>query len=777
MAFDEILNILQSNNYFKHRLVHIEQLPEHKAHYCQNPGFSPKIQNYLTQKNISLYLHQCKTIEAVRNGQNVIITTPTASGKTLAYNLPVLEKLETDGKATALYIFPTKALTNDQLKTLKEIQNITGINLNPAIYDGDIPSRAKSFVRNSSRIILTNPYELHQILPWHFQWTRFFSNLKFIIIDEAHHYRGVFGSNVAFVIRRLLRIAKFYGSNPQFILSSATLANPIEFAQNLTGKNFQLIDTDGAPKGQKIYVFYNPYYKPDIQTSIIEETARLLATMVFKNLKTIAFTQSRRLAELVAMRSRELLEKKYPELAKKIASYRAGYLPSDRRRIEQQLKNGQITGIASTNALELGIDIGHLDAVIITGFPGTIISFMQQSGRAGRKAKPALTIFVAYQDKLDQYFMHNPRELFDKGFEHAIIDLKNPYIYSGHLLCAAAEMPLTSTDKLFFDEQLFEPAIQQLENQGLLKQTPRGWIYTGKIAPNQVVSLSSISSDTYKVIHNGQIIETLSQQQAFREAHHGAVFLHQGETYIVTGFDLNTKTITVERKSVDFYTQPLKSVNAWIQETYQTMQFDTFKLHYGKLQISEQFTGYKVKRGDQIIGYGELDLPPLEFETTGIWFTFDENLLDKVWQAHPTKKTAYPSLLTQISLYRPELDLFAGGLHGVEHAMIGIMPFLVMADRWDLGGFSTINHSDTGLPTIFIYDGYPGGIGLTQKAYYMFDKIVRMTHKVVSQCKCKDGCPACIMSPKCGNDNRPLDKQAAIYILEIMLKSFKTSEI
>ncbi len=776
MAFDEILNILKTNNYFKHRLTHIEQLPEHKPHHCQINDFSPNIQNYLTQKNISLYLHQCQTIELARNHKNVIITTPTASGKTLAYNLPVLEQLEIDKKATALYIFPTKALTNDQLKTLKEIQKITKITLNPAIYDGDISSKTKSFVRNTSRIILTNPYELHQILPWHYQWIRFFSNLKFIIIDEAHQYRGVFGSNIAFLIRRLLRIARFYGSEPQFILSSATLANPVEFAQNLTGKKFKLVDTDGSPKGKKIFVFYNPYFKPDINTSIIEETARLLATMVFKNLKTIAFTQSRRLSELIARRSRELLEKKYPHLAQKIASYRAGYLPSERRKLEQQLKTGQLIGLTSTNALELGIDIGHLDSVIITGFPGTIISFMQQSGRAGRKARPALTVFVAYQDKLDQYFMNNPNELFSRGFEHAIIDLKNPYIYSGHLLCAAAELPLTNNDKNFFDQQLFEPTIQQFTNQNLLKQTQKGWIYTGKVAPNQVVSLNSISSDTYKVVHNGQILETLSQQQAFREAHHGAVFLHQGETYIVTEFDQNTKTITVQKKSVDFYTQPLKSINAWIQDTYQSLQFTTFKLYYGKLKISEQFTGYKVKRGDQIIGFGQLDLPPLEFETTGLWFTFDDNILNQVWQEHPTQTPAYPSFLKGMTIYQPKLDLLAGGLHGVEHAMIGIMPFLVMADRWDLGGFSTVNHLDTGLPTIFIYDGYPGGIGLTQKAFNIFEKIVSMTYKVVSECKCKDGCPACIMSPKCGNDNRPLDKKAAIHILKIMLESYEQAK-
>ncbi len=764
---EQIAGLLKNHKAFRRQTAHIEVIPAHKAKTCQIKNLSPALENYLKQKNITPYLHQCQTTDLVRQGYHVIITTSTASGKTLAYNLPVFETLEKDKQATALYIFPTKALSNDQLRSLKELQKITGITVNPAIYDGDTSSNIKSYIRSNSRIIITNPFELHQILPWNYQWIRFFSNLKYVILDEAHHYRGVYGSNVAYLLRRLRRLLERYGSKPQFILSSATLANPLEFAYKLTGLYFKLVDTDGSPRGRKMFVFYNPFFDPDeYQTSATEEASRLMATFVAKGLKTIVFTQSRRMAELVARRGRELLQKKYPGLAERITAYRAGYLPAERRKIETALKQGDLLAVASTNALELGIDIGDLDAVIITGFPGTIMSTQQQAGRAGRRATDSIAVLVAYHDKLDQYFMKYPQEFFARPYEHAIIDTENPYIATGHILCAAAEMPINDKDREFFGKKTLENITKSLENNKLIKQTPRGLVYTGKTAPTQAVSLNSISSETYKVISQGKVLETMGRAHAFKEAHQGAVLLHQGETYVVTKFDLENRLIYAEKKNVDYYTQPLKTTSARILEQIRQRKAGNLTLYYGKLLVTEEFTGYKVKRGDQVIGYGTLELPPLEFETKGIWFTIDEKFSDEIWEKHARKKASIPSLSAANMMLTPKTDIFAGGLHGTEHALIGIMPFLVMADRWDLGGLSTINHPDTGMPTIFIYDGFPGGIGLTEKAFDLFENIAKMAYRTVNDCQCADGCPACIMSPKCGSDNRPLDKQASIMILK-----------
>ncbi len=779
MTPDQLIELLNSHKPFRKKITHIEIIPPHKPHHCKIDNLHPLLQNYLNDNNITPYLHQCQTFKLIKQGKNVIITTPTASGKTLAYNLPIFEHLILNSKARALYIYPTKALTNDQLLTIKKLQKHLGISFKPAIYDGDISSQAKSIARSQSRIILTNPYELHQILPWRHQWTNFLSNLDFVVIDEAHRYRGVFGSNVAFVIRRLRRLTSAFNKNPQFILSSATLANSVEFANKLTGLNFELVENDGSPKGKKYFVFYNPYNQPKDnkedkhqQVSVVDQTAKLIATFVWSGIKTLTFTRSRKMAELIAKRSREILQrKKYSNLAAKITSYRAGYLPTQRRKIEKQLKEGQLLALTSTNALELGIDIGHLDAVIITGFPGTKISTMQQAGRAGRKGKTSVAVLVAYQDKLDQYFMENPNEFFERSYEHAIVDLSNPYIASGHLLCAAAELPLNEQDKNFFDQEILDKTIKAYIDKGLLKKTAKGFIYTGKISPVQVVSLDNISADQYKIIWQNQLLEVINQIQAFKEAHQGAVFLHQGETFIVKNFDLEKKLITVEKKDVNYYTQPLKTVNAWIISTLEEKKFNDITLYLGKLQISEQYTGYKIKHGDQVVGYGELDLPPVEFQTIGLWFTMPGSLEKQIIQLHKTKTPAYPSFLKNFDTYNVHKDLFAAGLHGVEHAMIGIMPFLVMADRWDIGGFSTIFHQETGLPTIFIYDGYPAGIGLSQKGFTLFEKLTQMTANLVKNCKCKDGCPACIMSPKCGNDNRPLDKQASIIILDYLLKN------
>jgi len=751
-----VINFLKRDSRYRDRVEHVEILPPKASIYGDLKKDLPQnIKNYLSKKGIKLYKHQCDAIESLRAGKNIIITTPTASGKTLAFNIPIFEKLEQDKKATALYLYPTKALSNDQLKVIKEFESLSGINVIPNLYDGDTPRSKRPRIRETSRIIISNPYELHQILPWHYKWQKFLSGLRYVVIDEAHQYRGVFGSNMAFVIRRLRRICDLYGSKPQFILSTATLANPIEFGEKLVGVKFELIANDGSPKGEKYFVFYNPYYDGVGKLSTHQETRDLFLFFIRSGLQTLCFTVSRKMAELIAMWSKEELKQSEPYLGEKITAYRAGYLPEERRKIENNLKNGVLRGVSSTNALELGIDVGSLDCVIISGYPGTMISTWQQAGRAGRGIDASIAVLVAFQNPLDQYFMKHPKVFFDKPHEHAIIDLSNPYIAFGHLMCAASELPIILVrDRIYFGDNI-EDVLEALERQGLVKNTPDGWVYSGKGRATEAVSLNNISSDIFKVVCDGELLETMDKTQAYREAHEGAVLLHQGETYIVEDLDFRGSVIKVKKRDVDYYTEALKIVDITVLEEIEKKEIGNFTVSFGDVEINEQYVGYKIMKYDKAIGTEKLDLPPLNFKTMGLWFTIPEDIRKKIKDEN--------------------LD-FDGGLHGIEHAMIGIMPFHVMCDRWDLGGVSTSNHPDTKNPTVFVYDGFEGGIGLTEKAFELIDEIVKMTYELVRDCKCKDGCPACIYSPKCGNDNIPLDKKATILILEELLHKMEVKD-
>ncbi|RMD52289.1 MAG: DEAD/DEAH box helicase, partial [Nitrospirae bacterium] len=662
------------------------------------------------------YKHQCEAIESIRTGKNIIITTPTASGKTLAFNIPVFERLGERKHATALYIYPTKALSNDQLKVIKEFEKLSKIKVNPNVYDGDTPRSRRPKIRETSRIIISNPYALHQILPWHHKWQKFLSNLNFIIIDEAHRYRGVFGSNIAFLIRRLRRICAYYNSNPQFILSTATLANPVEFGEKLVGANFDLIAEDGSPRGKKYFVFYNPYFDGIGELSIHQETKDLFLVLIRNNLQTLCFTVSRKMAELIALWAKRELQESEPHIAEKIAAYRAGYLPEERREIENNLKKGVLRGITSTNALEVGIDVGSLDGVIISGYPGTIVSTWQQAGRAGRGSRESIVILVAFQNLLDQYFMRHPKVFFDKPHEHAIIDLTNPYIIAGYLICAASDMPikLSSNDGIYFTNNA-ESILKALEIEGLVQHTPDGWIYSGKRRAVEAVSLTNISSEIFKIMCESKILETMDKTQAYREAHKGAVLLHHGETYIVKDLDLKNGVVQVIKKDVDYYTEAIKIVDIAILEEIEKQELGKFSVRFGNVKVNEQYVGYKIKKYDEVIGYEKLDLPLLVFKTTGCWFTVPETLKQQIWRER-NKRTK--------EKLNKEL-VFIGALHGVEHAMIGIMPFHVMCDRGDIGGVSTPHHIDTNQPTIFIYDGFEGGIGLSEKAFTLISEIIK----------------------------------------------------
>lgn len=746
MAVADLIRLLDVNPLYRSRCVHVRNTTPEPARYGGlDFPLSPALAAYLDQHGIRLYSHQAEAINRVREGKNVILTTTTASGKTLAFNVPVLERIEADPDARALYLYPTKALTNDQLTSLEQMAKYTGIAARPAVYDGDTPQSRRAAIREHAGIVLSNPHEIHHLLSWHAKWQPFLSNLEFIVIDEAHRYRGVFGSHIAFVIRRLLRLCHYYGSHPRFILSTATLANPCEFAQALTGQEFTLVDNDGSPRGKRTFILFNPFYDGISERSLHQETKDLLVSCVKENLQTLCFTGSRKMAELITVWARDDAMRTSRKLADAISVYRAGYLPEERRAIERQLKDGSLKGVVSTNALELGIDIGSLDAVIISGYPGTMMSVRQQAGRAGRKGGEALALLVGQANPLDQYFMQHPDQFFSRPHEHAIIDTANPYIVSGHLLCAAAELPLREdTDREFFGEGT-SALLAELGSDDLLRKTARGWVYAGRGRAAEAVRLDGVPGETFRVMCHGRVLETMDRGQAYREAHKGAIMLHQGETYIVTEMDLETHTIRVTETDVDYYTQPQKEVDLSIIETLDTRIFNGVRCAFGDVEVTEQYTGYKIKRGDTIIGLEPLALPPLTFRTKAVWFV--------------------PPDSTEENVTNAGLDL-AGGLHGAEHAIIALMPLHVICDRWDIGGLSTPAFGEEGTPAVFVYDAYEGGIGLAEKAFALLPDLFASARELVRDCRCESGCPSCIYSPKCGNDNQPLDKEATIRILQ-----------
>ena len=746
---------------FKRKIEHVETIPGKKASYKKVDVLNKRILKYLEEKNIKLYKHQALAIEKTRENKNIIITTPTASGKTLAFNLPVLEELISDNDACALYIYPAKALSYDQLKVLRNYEEEMGLDINPNPYDGDTPKSQRYKIRQESRIILTNPYQIHHILSWHHQWKRFYSNLKYIIIDEAHYYKGIFGSNVAFLIRRLKRIAKFYGSNPKFILSSATLANPLELASKLTGEEFELIDEDSSPSGEKDFVLYNPYkaIKKDSKdqfdmdeysTSVHMETERIFIYLILKDIQTLCFTASRKIAELIALWAKHDMDKVKKRNVEKIAAYRAGYLAEDRRQIEDGLKSRDYLGVTSTNALELGINIGSLDAVIISGFPGSMISTWQQGGRSGRTEQKSLVILVAFENQLDQYFMKNPEFFFDKPHENVVIDLNNEKLLKNHIICAANELPI-SLDELEEEFHVSEEFVDGIVRNRDLRKSRGFYIYPYDDSPSFQFSLDQISNEIFTVMNGKTVIEHMEKSNMYREAHEGAVLINQGQTYIVNSVNLKTHFINVIKKDVDAHTIALKRTNIKITKKIKKHRIGEFTVHFGELEVEEDYYKYKLMEYSKVIGEYIIDLPPLKFNTKGIWFTIPDSVKDNLEE-----------------LYKDESEVFAGGLHGTEHALIGLFPLHVMCDRFDIGGLSTNYHDDTQEASIFIYDGYEGGIGICEKAVDLISELTKSTRNLIKNCECKDGCPSCIYSPKCGNENKPLHKKATEYILDYM---------
>ena len=754
------IDMFKNDVRYRENIAHIETIPAKEASFRKVDNLNERIVDYLDSKNVKLYEHQAETYEAIKDGENVIITTPTASGKTLAFNLPIMETMIEDKDATALYIYPAKALSNDQLHVLEGMEEELSIKIRPRTYDGDTPREDKRGIREKSRIVLTNPYQLHLILSWHHQWSRFYKNLRYIVIDESHYYKGVFGSNVAFLIKRLKRIANFYGSYPQFILSSATLANPLELANRLTGEYFKLVDNDTSPSGEKDFILYNPfknYVRKKINTqnapSVHMETENIFMYMMLKNIQTLCFTVSRKTTELIAMWAKKDMTQVKGKLAHRIAAYRAGYQAQERREIEEGLKSGKYLGVTCTNALELGINIGSLDAVIISGYPGTMISTWQQAGRAGRSNQKSLAVLIAFENQLDQYFMNNPKFFFDKPHENAIIDLKNPILQEAHLLCAAKELPLQrgEAEKYF---GISQNVIDGMVAKKDLHENHRGdFIYPYDDSPALDHSLDQISSEEFKVMNNGKLLETMERSQVYREAHEGAILINKGDTYVVNDVNLKSGYVNVSKEVVDYHTMVLNQTDISIRKKLSKTKYGDLTIHFGELTVSEDYFKYKKMHFSKAIGTYPLELPPLKFNTKGLWFTIPKRVQDTLEDMFPNEE-----------------EVFAGGLHGAEHALIGLFPLHTMCDRFDIGGLSTNYHEDTQEATIFIYDGYEGGIGICEKAVDVFVELLNSTIDMLNNCQCQSGCPACIYSPKCGNDNKPLHKNATKYILEFMSK-------
>lgn len=773
------------------QLVHVEDLPAREARYARlEEPLSPALRDALQGLEIGdLYTHQARCVEEARSGRHVAVVTSTASGKTLSYTLPVLEALLADPKATALFLFPTKALAQDQLRGLSRLAELSpGIaeRLRAGTYDGDTPQHGRRKLRDDGNVILTNPDMLHSgILPYHTKWSRFLANLRYVVVDEIHAYRGIFGSNVANVLRRLRRTCRHYGGEPQFFLCSATIANPREFAERLLGAPVSLVDDDGSPRGPRKFVLWNPPHldttKMDRRSSNVEAHA-LLVELVKERVQTICFSRARVTAELIHRYTQETLTREKPELARLVRAYRGGYLPQERREIEKALFSGELLAVSSTNALELGIDIGSLDAAILVGFPSTIASLWQQAGRAGRGRDESMAFFIAYNDPIDQYLMRHPEYLFSRSPESAVIDPENPYILSSHLQCAAFELPIEPSDS-----ELFGPGAHDLvgllEQHGRMRRVDGKSYWANTDFPSRKANLRHMSDDTYTIVAvspdtgrgsayqpktgpafvppakgEAKVIGNVDAISALELLYPEAVYLHDGETYVVRHLDLEGKAAYVERREVDYYTNPVLESSVLLRGTREVGEFAGASTGFGDVTVTWFTSFFKKIRffSSDSIGYGNLDLPPQHIETTSAWISLPEEL--------------------RIGLKRAGKNPIEG-LSGLRNLLISVVPFFAMCDRADIGG--VVDSKNLGKPTIFLYDRYPGGLGFVEHAYRRPEATLAACLDLVRECPCDTGCPSCVglavlrpaqhQDPDVGGAWPIPDKEAARMILETLL--------
>jgi len=694
----------------------------------------------------ALYGHQREAWDAAQRGEHLIVTTGTASGKTLAFNLPVLDALTREPKNRALYLYPTKALAQDQARSLREL---AVPRVRAAIYDGDTPQERRWQIRKWANAILTNPDMLHVgILPRHDLWADVLHNLRYVVVDEAHVYRGIFGSHVANVLRRLRRLARLYGSEPQFLLASATIANPGELAHSLLGVDATVIGGDAAPRAERTLALWNPPLldaELGLRASTLGEASLLLSQLVQRGLRTICFAKSRKAVELVHRMAGERLD---DETRQRLAPYRAGYTPQQRREIERRLVAGELLGVTATDALELGIDIGLLDCAVSVGFPGTVASLRQQWGRAGRRGH-GLAVLIASEDALDQYFMREPESLLGRRVEAAILDHSNPRVLDAHVAAAAFEAPVDDADRA----TLGNAALERAPHVPELRRTKHGWVWAGKDYPAARTALRSATTDAFTIIDasTGSVLGIVERERAYSTVHEGAVYLHLGEQWLVRELDLTARHAVVEPFGGDWYTQAKKETSTDVEEPLRVERRCGLQLTFGRVSVTEQVVAYQQKhvRDQSTIATIPLELPPTTFETEAVWYVPTEQ--------HLAGLEAMPLLLSS--------------LHAAEHSMIALLPLWAMCDRWDIGGLSTNVHPDTGAPTVFIYDGHAGGVGIAERGFDQFEGWAADTARLLDGCPCERGCPSCVQSPKCGNLNEYLDKAGALTLLTRMSKS------
>lgn len=746
--FRRLVEKWRRDPYFGGEPVHVRVLPARPARFEDlDPPLGGRLAGLLAAKGVTrLYSHQARAVRRIREGRHVVLVSGTASGKTLCYQIPIAERTLEDPSRTALLMYPTKALAQDQLRSLRRLE---APGLEAFTYDGDLPPEQRPRVRKKANVILTNPDMLHYaMLPHHGLWGSFLSRLDYVVIDEIHYLRGMFGSHTAQIIRRLRRLAAHYGARPTFVLTSATIGNPAQLAGRLTGLEVSLVEGDGSPTGERVVALWNPALEDaerGSRRSPLFEATDLYVDLVRRGVHTIVFGRSRKTTELIHIYSTRRLG----GLADRIAPYRAGYRADDRRRTERRLFSGELTGITATNALELGIDVGGLDAALLCTFPGTVSSYRQQAGRAGRSREMSLVVLVAGEDALDQYFMHHPGELFDRPPEAAVVNPSNPSVLDGHLACAAHELPLTHADRGYFGEDL-EEAAPRLVGEGGLRQRGERLHWTGRRSPAHLISLRSSDRRSFVIYDakSGRRLGELEWERAFSDAHEGAVYLHMGRTYLIERIDLAEREIRARSTRADFHTEPNIDKDLAVLEVEQKGRVGALGHYLGRVRVASQVTGFRrrYRRGRQ----GDrrtrrLDLPPVEIETEAFWLTAPQSLLE-----------------------RAGLDnrRIPGALHAAEHTMIAMMPLFALCDRSDIGGLSTRYHPDADGAVFFIHDGYQGGAGITPAAYTVGEELAAATLETLRRCPCSAGCPSCVQSPKCGNFNENLSKDGARRLLE-----------
>ena len=738
------LDRLKNVDFFRSQVAHVESLPERPPVFKELAGgVHPAVQTTLSEQGIGqLYAHQADAIQHVRDGKNVVIVTSTASGKTLCYNIPIIEGLIDDSSATALCIYPTKALTQDQLRGIGKFDSAErGVQFMAGTYDGDTPQNLRRKLRNGGNVILTNPDMLHQgILPQHARWNRFFTHLQYIVIDEIHAYRGVFGSHLANVVRRLMRICDHYGATPQFICCSATIGNPKEHAEHIVGQEMELVTNDGSPRGPKQFVLWNP---PPLETaargeedewraggdrrSPLWEAIHLMTTLVKEGVQTITFVRTRLAAELIFKNCRDLLRPVSRKLANSIHAYRGGYLPEERRAIEKKLVSKEILGVASTNALELGIDIGSLDACILVGYPGTIASLWQRAGRAGRGTDEAVIFLVAQNSAIDQYLMMHSAYIFAQNPEQAVVDPDNPHIAVGHIKCAAHELPLADAEAEGFGPYA-DAVLELLEEDEMVKHLEEHWYWASSEYPAATVNLRNISGPVYTIQDSSageRVIGTIDEISALSQLHDHAVYIHAADTYFVEKLDIEQKIAHVERRDLDYYTQSVQTSQIRIDETEEESEWHGASLGFGDVTVTTSIPMFKKIRfhSRDSLGFEQLELPPQSLETVALWLVPPDAAAEKIVA---------------------EGLVVGEALIGIANVLVEVAPMFVMCDTQDIG--AVVDSSCLGKDALFLHDRYPGGMGYARRCLDRVPDILQTVYDVVRDCSCEDGCPSCVGS-------------------------------